>query len=116
MSQSYNEVVLTLAVGGYFFSGSLEQWKAYLQPLIKGKVAAFKRSGRRDNMSVTQMVRYFRSLWNEKQGPMPDPETFGLLKLQPDYLTNADLVDEVLGRYSAPGISDAELEAFDEAA
>jgi hypothetical protein len=88
---------LTIALGGFFYLGNLPQWREYTRILTAGKVTAYKRSLAYRHQSLTAFFRYFVDKWNTEKFPLPTPESFGLLQLQPESFSQTAIIDSLLG-------------------
>ncbi len=87
---------LTIALGGYFYLGQLAQWREYARVLAAGRINSYKRSAAYRNQSLTEFFRLFRIIWGREKAPLPNPEEFGLLPLQPASCTQDEIIDELL--------------------
>lgn len=86
---------LTIALGGYFYLGQLEQWRSYARALTIGKLKSYKQSPAFHNQSLPAFFDYFRRTWQAEK-PLPTPEGYGLIPLQPENLTQSSLIDELI--------------------
>ncbi len=91
-----SSATLTLAVAGHLYTGTFIDWQRYARALVRGKVAAYKRSSAFGNQSLTAFFDLFRRTW-DKPAPPPAPETFGLVHLRPEHSTQNQIIRELLG-------------------
>jgi hypothetical protein len=89
-------VNLTISLGGTLYFGQWNVWRAYASALVGGRIAAYRQSPAYHNQSLTEFFRLFRSTWNRKQTPMPNPEEYGLIALRPENATQSQIIDELL--------------------
>jgi hypothetical protein len=89
-------VKLTLAVGSYFYFGTLGQWKEYARVLTSGRIGAYRKSALYGCQSLSSFFKLFRGLWNTEKASLPTPEEFGLISLRPENLTQTEIIDELI--------------------
>jgi hypothetical protein len=86
---------LTIPIAGCFYSGPLGKWREYCHDLTAGRVGSYRQSPTYGNQSLKNFFELFRSTW-KKPTPTPQPEKYGLVALQPEHLTQSQLIDELL--------------------
>lgn len=86
---------LTIALGGYFYLGSLKQWHDYARVLTAGKIAAYRHSPAYGNQSLQSFFEFFIRTW-KRSTPPPHPEECGLIPLRPENLTQSQIINALL--------------------
>jgi hypothetical protein len=74
---------------------STEGWREYCHDRTAGRVGSYRQSPTYGNQSLKNFFELFRSTW-KKPTPTPQPEKYGLVALQPEHLTQSQLIDELL--------------------
>lgn len=70
---------LNVLIGGVGYWGSVPGWAAYARAIAQGKLDLYKRTPHYGHQNLKNFFGQFRALWNERKGPMPQPEQFGLV-------------------------------------
>jgi hypothetical protein len=86
---------LTLTLAGYHYIGTLPQWRGYTNVLTAGRIAAYRQSPAYGNQSLQNFFEFFTRTWAGKT-PIPKPESYGLIPLQPANITQNQLIEELL--------------------
>ena len=90
-----DDINLTLNIGGFFYSGPVSKWRDYARAISAGRRASYRKSLYYRNQSLTGFFDYFRRTWKSDK-PVPAPDSFGLINLQPANWHQNTIIDELI--------------------
>jgi hypothetical protein len=70
---------LTIIIGGISYWGDLPRWAEYARAIAQGKLDRYKETPHYRNQTLQNFFGQFRALWDDRKGPLPKPEQFGLI-------------------------------------